>query len=716
MAFAYSPTATRQTGLHVVPLASSVRILEWMVLLAALAFAAGRVLPRAWRHLNTDFPNYYVTARLLREGYSTAHMYEWIWLQRQKDRMGILSSDQPVVGFVPHTPFSALMVYPLTRWPPLLAKRIWIIANLMLVVVVAGLLRSLTGLEWRHIALLTALNYPLLRNFEYGQYYVVILALLTMALWLYVRQRRFAAGLLVGVAAGLKIFPVFFAFYFARKHDLRGVLGLAVGALAAALASVTAFGLEVHRVYFMQVLPWALRGEAMNPYAMSPNSLSALLHKLFIFEPQWNPHPAVFAPALYAVLHAFAQIVVFAPAILLAVPRNYSPVRLQQEWSLVLLALLGISTLPASYHFTLLILPVTIFAAAFLRERKYKELFLLVLLYLGIGFPAWPTALSDGWWALAAVPRLYLVLLLCCLAGFTLWESSELADLRPSCRTWVAVFALLIAAQIGNTLHHQHGIYDRYRCRIAMPAAVLSAVQPAVDGSEVAFIAMKNDGYRLAQIDRAGVHVHGSAVDGLSDTAANGAVWTERVGTQSAVWEHVKDGPENLVIKDAESPVVSPDGRWLAYLRTDRAKGTLWLHSLFNLSPADMALTSAEYDVNEMTFLADGSLIFSAALNGHPSALYRISRNRAIGVVQLSEARYLAASADGHWLAYSRLDHGVWNLWLRNLRNGATQRLTEADCNDTFPAWEADSKALIYSSDCGRALWFAALNRIQIQP
>lgn len=60
---------------------------EWALLFAALMYIGGRDLPRVWLYLNTDFPNYYVTARLLREGYSTSRIYEWIWLQRQKDRL-----------------------------------------------------------------------------------------------------------------------------------------------------------------------------------------------------------------------------------------------------------------------------------------------------------------------------------------------------------------------------------------------------------------------------------------------------------------------------------------------------------------------------------------------------------------------------------------------------------------------------------------------------
>ncbi|HEY6373958.1 MAG TPA: glycosyltransferase family 87 protein [Edaphobacter sp.] len=131
--------------------------------------------------------NYYLTARLVYEHYDTSRIYEWIWLQRQKDHRDI---DQRIVGMVPITPFSTLVVYPLTSMPPLAAKRCWIILNLGLLFATAFLLRALTELPLRRIALVIALNFSLRVNFLYGQYYVLLLFLLTLSCWLYVRQRR----------------------------------------------------------------------------------------------------------------------------------------------------------------------------------------------------------------------------------------------------------------------------------------------------------------------------------------------------------------------------------------------------------------------------------------------------------------------------------------------------------------------------------------------
>jgi hypothetical protein len=81
------------------------------------------------------------------------HRSIYIWIQREKDHFGTKKSDQPLVTFVPLTPFSALFVWALTYWPALTAKHIWIIVNLVLLSAAVFLLHSLTSLEWRRIAL-----------------------------------------------------------------------------------------------------------------------------------------------------------------------------------------------------------------------------------------------------------------------------------------------------------------------------------------------------------------------------------------------------------------------------------------------------------------------------------------------------------------------------------------------------------------------------------
>jgi len=82
----------------------------------------------------------------------------------------------------------------------------------------------------------------------------------------------------------------------------------------------------------------------------------------------------------------------------------------------------------------------------------------------------------------------------------------------------------------------------------------------------------------------------------------------------------------------------------------------------------------------------------------------------------LGESRYPALSPDGAWMAYSHLENGVWNLWLRDQRSGATRRIANVPCNQMQPAWENDSRTLLYGTDCGRSLWFTAVARRRVIP
>jgi hypothetical protein len=689
---------------------------EWILVLAAFAYIGGRALPRAWSHLNTDFPNYYLTARLLREGDRTSRIYEWIWLQRQKDRMGIKASDQPLVGFLPDTPFSALLVWPLTSWSPLAAKRVWIVLNLILLGLVAVMLRSITQLPWRRIALLIGLCYPVLRNLEYGQYYLVLLALLTLALQFYLQGRNCLAGILVGIAGGLKIFPAIFLLYFVRKRNVPAAIGLVLGLGFTVIASIAAFGLELHKTYLVQILPWALRGEALDPYNLALNSLSALLHKLFLFEPAWNPHPLMHSPAVFAVLHPLLQLAALAPAIFLVRPGDGQPEQLRLEWSSFLIALLGISTLPASYHFILLLLPVSVLAATFMRREQYSHLALLFLLYLAICFPAWPRPLDDGWWALLAVPRLYFVLLLLLLSYFALAQQRDSRREKGIERwAWAGALCMALAIQVAVTLRHQRGVYN-YGSRIPMSSDIFLAATPAVRGNDLDFVAMRLYGYRVGSVDPVKNRFSSTVMDQLSITSSGNGLWIEEAALHSQVVHEDTNQQTRLEIADAGYPVASPDGKWVAYLRFNKGAGALWLKSLTQPDLSDSLLTPTEFDVLEMTFLPDGSLMFSASRNNQAPALYRVSRDGVIGAFDDANSRYPAASPDGQWLAYSELHEGVYLLWVRNLRDNTARQLTNAQCNNVSPAWQADSKTLIYASDCGRALGFTALYRKRVIP
>jgi len=682
------------------------RVAVWIVAMLLSAQICLRTIPAAWRTLNTDFPNYYLTARLLHERFDASRIYEWIWLQRQKDHREI---DQRIVGMVPITPFSTLAVYPLASLPPLVAKHYWLVFNIGLLFGTLLLLRSLTGLRWRWVALITSLSVPLRVNFLYGQYYVLLLFLLTLSCWLYVRRRGFSAGFVVGLAAGLKVFPILFVPYFLRKREPRAFAGGVAGSLSTVAISVIAFGWDVHRTYFSQILPSVFRGEGLDPYNLRAASLSSLLHRLFIYEPQLNQHPGLNAPWLFAVLHPLLQMTIIAPALLLCVPGERSARQVRLEWAALLTASTAMSTSASSYLLTILILPVCLLLEELEQLNRYISIIILLALYISTSLLEGSNEGHQVWVSLFAVPRLYALLLLCVLGTSLLNSQRERS--RPGRNTWAWAMGALVVLSMASSLHHLQGLYADYQWRLPAAQNVYMAVDPIVQNDAILFVAMMPDGYHTAIQDSQAIRFSPSSrADRLSVTADTGDRWEEQTGTVSTL---ISSNQGRTVIQRAESPIVSLNGRRLAFLREECGRARLWVRSLDQPTEMDRPITPPELNVLEMTFTSDGDLIFAATSGTKPSLFFVDQRGniRSLGV---DAARYPSASPDGNWLAYSALSGGAWNLWLRSLVTGQTERLTNVSCNNIDPAWTADSQTLIYASDCGRALWFTAICKRRI--
>jgi Tol biopolymer transport system component len=229
----------------------------------------------------------------------------------------------------------------------------------------------------------------------------------------------------------------------------------------------------------------------------------------------------------------------------------------------------------------------------------------------------------------------------------------------------------------------------------------------------VFYVAMMFDGYHSAvqspdaiQFSRPGQK------DILGVSATNDERWQEVVGADSTI-ESSK--AERGSIPHATSPVASVDGRWIAYLREDQGRARAWGKDMMRPADRERAITPDDQNVMEMSFTPSGALIYSATSGGRPHLLMMDETGKA-GSLSEEDARYPAVSPNGHWLAYSHLEGGNWRLWLRNLEDGHAYRLSEATCNNISATWTANSKELIYGSDCGRALWFTALCKRRVLP
>jgi Glycosyltransferase family 87/WD40-like Beta Propeller Repeat len=698
---------------------SNLTVVDWLeraVLCVAVLFLCAHTLPRAWRTLNTDFPNYYMAARLVHEGYDTSRMYEWSWIEREKDHRAV---DIRVIGLLPITPFSTLAVLPLAGLAPLAAKHIWILLNLAFLVPISWMLRTMTGLSYRRIALAIFLSFPLHRNLLYGQFYVLLLLLITAACFSYLRGYRVLAGALVALAAACKVFPLLLLVFFLQRRDWRALTSGVITGVSTVAISIAVFGLNAHRTWLQEILPWVMHGEGLGSYTTTA-SISGVLHCLFLAEPQWNPHPWHDSPLAYALLAPALQMLALAPAILLIRRDDDRDQRILLEWSALLTAALAVSTIPASYNFVLMIFPVCVLASRLLRAGSYGWLTALIVTYLGIGFPLPVPNRPVGLALLIYVPRLPLMMAILFAIYAILWREDRNRNLTRdwSRYVWATAMAVSVIFSTRSTLRLERAERQEYQYRLPLRTQGFLNSSPQSTGDGVRYSAFTFMGYHLVAQEHGevGLAPHTDAVsDDLSFTSGFGHTLVERASSPHSRIVDLQN-PAKTLVDDARDPMLSSDGNDLAFLRNDRGRGQIMLRRTFQVSTTETPLTPQQLNVYEASFLSDQKYAFSADENGSPPRIFLTDDTHSNVPIVLTESRYPALSPDGRWMAYSRLDHGVWNLWLRDEDSGLSRRIADVPCDQIQPSWESDSKTLLYGTDCGRSIWFTAIARRRVLP
>jgi hypothetical protein len=691
------------------------RLISWCergALLVLLLYLCIHTMPRAWVGLVTDFPNYHTAARLAHEGYDTSRMYEWRWLERQKDNHAVAVR---VIGLSPITPFSTLVFWPLASVAPLAAKHVWIVLSMLLLIPIALMLRSMTGLSYQRIALIFALSFPLYRNLEFGQFYIVLLLLIVAACWSYLHGFSRLAGVLIAIAATCKVFPLLFLVFFLQRRAWRSLTWALIAGAACVAISVGVFGWNAHRTYLQEILPWTLHGEGMPPYGANA-SISGVLHTLFLSEPQWNPHPWHYSPLCYAVLLHILQTVVLAPAILLIRREDRSKTRVLYEWSALLTASLAVSTIPALYNFVLMAMPMCVLTTTLLEKKRCGWMAALLIGYVGIGLPMPAPHGQAGLSILLYVVRLPLMLGL--LAGFysIMWHEDARTPRRPEWTQYAWLVAMLIttAFSVRSTLLRERAVRQEFAYRLPLEAEGFLNADPRQVGSGIRYIAFALDGYHLVteQGEKSETDIsNNTSEDDLTFGSSPGHLWVEH-GTDPRS-EIVDLQPDSIsVLKDARDPMPSTDGKYLAFVRDDHGRGRLMLQDGTSYGSK---LTPSSMNVYEASFLSPNAYAFSATQGHQPPQIYLTDATHANEPLDLGEARYPALSPDGRWMAFSRFD-GAWNLWIRDQKSGVASRIGNVPCNEIQPSWENDSKTLLYTTDCGRSLWFTAVARHRVIP
>lgn len=386
------------------------------------------VIP-GWNTPHSDFGNYYVSARLVAERIPTDSLYNDAWFHQQMLARGVNTPGK----FSPFPPATGWIMLPLSGIEPLAAQRVFMIINLLFVALCAYAFRLIT--EWRYLPSLLvvlAAGAGLVNNIAFGQLYLIMVTCLLIAIVWIEQGRPLAAGILLGLFAVIKYFPVvliggYFLLALITSHPHRKQYHLTVVYSLLTIAVLTVaqfvlFGSHVMSAYLFSAFIPHLSSDLSGQGMFSPlfQSWDSLARNLFVYDAHLNPQPFLNWPAGRTVVKMSAVIFTVIPAGLIMYSHSRSlPVRqLCVYLSLPAMGLLVVLPASATYHFILLLIPL----ALVIRDRGLTTIaWVNIALYCSIGFIQYELffLLAQKAGIIFAYPRLWLMVL---MFGLMVWS------------------------------------------------------------------------------------------------------------------------------------------------------------------------------------------------------------------------------------------------------------------------------------------------------
>ncbi|MFL6446649.1 MAG: glycosyltransferase 87 family protein [Bryobacteraceae bacterium] len=521
-----------------------------VVLFAAFVVLFAWSLRQAWTHTESDFPSYYAAAHLVLKKEPLREFYDMAHFQQEMDSFIVPSL---LGGYIPQTPLTMLPFVPVANLAIGTAKQVWLIADVGLLGGTVWLLTRMTSLGFSGVLGLFVLGFGSLHtNLLLGQYYLLILFLLTAAVYLLDRGRDFFAGAVLGFICSVKLITAPFLLYFIAKKQPRAAFGMCAAIALSIATAISLFGWSDVLYYGQQILPRSVSGETLDPFNPATGTLTTLLRRLFVWEPELNPSATLNSPGLFFFLRPLLEFSVLWIA-LFAFTRTKTTTL---GYAGFLIAVILMSPNTASYTFVLLLLPVALLVEHSTLPQKLP----LLLCYLLVAIPNYGSWrwLFPKVWILIAMFSLALV-----LSGRVLRGRVFVGGVSA-----VAVVSLFLAGL--DTAAYGREAHQRWK-RIAVERGAIYSSLPIPFEDGILYQSIKNGRYMLR------LHLPDAVRD--FDIGAN-AFRPVAASTRNLIsFESVRFGANSQFLLDLRTGIVlfssqkrmiqapdssrSPDGRWV---------------------------------------------------------------------------------------------------------------------------------------------------------
>jgi hypothetical protein len=287
-----------------------------------------------------------------------------------------------------HPPTSVLLTLPLALLPYPDAALVWNLVSLVALFASLWIVRRELAIPvsaWSVFPLVTLLllSPPFQKQVIHGQFNLILLLLLTGS-WAAQRNNRPGwAGVLLGTAAAIKLFPGFLFCYFLLRRQWKAVMSGIISLAVLTALTVAVLGVQTYKSYRKDVLPQV----AVFRSAWLNTSLPGLWIKLFdpsTAQQRVNPdieriEPLWRSPAL-AELGAWLSCGVVVAVLARLVWRARSRAEKDQAFGLTVIAMLLVSPITWNHYLLLLLIPLAVTWVRLPPSNLARTLFLIVLL------------------------------------------------------------------------------------------------------------------------------------------------------------------------------------------------------------------------------------------------------------------------------------------------------------------------------------------------
>lgn len=261
-----------------------------------------------------------------------------------------------------HPPAAVLIALPLARFDYQTAQFIWNLVTFTLFVFSIWLVwRELATRfqPWHVFSICTLLLFasPVVITLRQGQLNFLLAFLLTVG-WVADRHGyQLGAGLAVGLAAGLKLFPGFILLYFLGAGRWRAAIGLVIGAVVINALTLAVVGIGAFETYVREVIP------SLQVFQSGWRNISINGWVLRLLD----PHPIQAGPEAYRnpvlakLLTAVGVLLVSAVVVWIAI-RARRTVDPDRGWAVALTGMLLVSPITWSHYLVLLVVPLAVLA------------------------------------------------------------------------------------------------------------------------------------------------------------------------------------------------------------------------------------------------------------------------------------------------------------------------------------------------------------------